>query len=478
MDITRRQALKVAAASALGAWGCLALPACSSQGTESSTASSASSDAKPRDPFKEVRESEDYSHDDALSSRVFKLSKHGKNVVVLMIDRALPFLLPFMLNEKPELAEKLAGFTFYPNKTSFGVFTNVGTPPLYGGYDYTPRKINERTGEYLYQKQNEALRVMPALFSDNGFEVTVCDPTYASYTDNPDLSIYDDYPQVKAISTMENVWDSTGSQQIAGDVLTARGFHEAFMKSYTVIDSLRTMTEIADDDTNTFMMIDNHIAHDVALLQEPDYIPMENVDNTAYEAQMGNVRTDSDGNVFSLADEISATHYQCNMAALLKLGEWFDYLRRREVFDNTRIIIVSDHSRRFEQRTDLMLGGTGEEDKLLDVEWQQAMLMCKDFGADASKLRVDESFMTNADVPAIALKDLVENPINPFTGSAIDMSGKRGGVETYASLDWDTGYNNGTTFMRGGVWFSVHDDVRKRENWTILDDERAERYWG
>ena len=36
------------------------------------------------------------------------------------------------------------------------------------------------------------------------------------------------------------------------------------------------------------------------------------------------------------------THYQVNMAAFLKLGEWFDYLRENGVYDNTRIIIVSD----------------------------------------------------------------------------------------------------------------------------------------
>lgn len=37
------------------------------------------------------------------------------------------------------------------------------------------------------------------------------------------------------------------------------------------------------------------------------------------------------------------------MAAMLRLGEWFDYLREEGVYDNTRIILVSDHGYRLEQ---------------------------------------------------------------------------------------------------------------------------------
>ena len=38
-------------------------------------------------------------------------------------------------------------------------------------------------------------------------------------------------------------------------------------------------------------------------------------------------------------------HYHANAAALLRLGEWFDWMREQGVYDNTRIIIVSDHGR-------------------------------------------------------------------------------------------------------------------------------------
>ena len=45
-------------------------------------------------------------------------------------------------------------------------------------------------------KHYEALKVMPVLFDQNGFDVTVFDPVYANYQWTPDLSIFDDYPDI------------------------------------------------------------------------------------------------------------------------------------------------------------------------------------------------------------------------------------------------------------------------------------------
>ena len=58
----------------------------------------------------------------------------------------------------------------------------MSTAALFGGYEYTPMEMNKRSDETLMSKQNEALKVMPVLFDENDFEVTVCDPTYANYS--------------------------------------------------------------------------------------------------------------------------------------------------------------------------------------------------------------------------------------------------------------------------------------------------------
>jgi hypothetical protein len=129
------------------------------------------------------------------------LSADGKNVVVIFLDRALNHYFPYYMAEKPELAKQFDGFTNYTNTVSFAGATNFAVPALVGGYEYTPIEINKRDNETLVSKQNEALRVMPAVFSQNGYDVTVCDPSYANYNWVPDLSIYDEYPEIDAYIT-------------------------------------------------------------------------------------------------------------------------------------------------------------------------------------------------------------------------------------------------------------------------------------
>ena len=81
------------------------------------------------------------------------LSTQGQNVVVLMIDRALGPMNPYLFNENKSLGESFDGFTYYHNTVSYGAYTNFATPALYGGYEYTPERINERSSERLVDKQ-------------------------------------------------------------------------------------------------------------------------------------------------------------------------------------------------------------------------------------------------------------------------------------------------------------------------------------
>jgi hypothetical protein len=46
------------------------------------------------------------------------------------------------------------------------------------------------------------------------------------------------------------------------------------------------------------------------------------------------------------------------------------------------------------------------------------ILLVKDFNA-SGRLKIDNAFMTNADVPFLAISGQIENPVNPFTGKEI-----------------------------------------------------------
>ncbi len=440
------------------------------------------------------------------------LSKTEKNVVVLMLDRGMNAYIPYIMNERPELRQQFKGFTYYPNVISLGMKTNFSTPSLFGGYEYTPAKLNRRSGETLAQKHDEALRVLPAVFGTEGYEVTVMDPPYAGYQWKSDLSIYDDLPNVKAyisngafsdpalqqksitankrnffcfgvMKTMPLYLQQTfynsgtynqgdgaqgGAQSVTGPY-TASGQSVFFLKAYNVLTNLSNMTKVTRDGRGQVLLMVNDTTHDMDMLQEPDYAPAQTVDNRSFEAENAG-RFTVDGRTLTMETAQQYVHYQCNMAAMIQLGAWFDSLREQGVYDNTRIILVSDHGHGMGQVPELI-----QEDGM-DGEAFYALLMVKDFGA--TDFTVSDTFMTVADVPTLATQDLIQDPTNPFTGNSISSEDKTAHDQyLFRSFDWDISVNNGNTFLPGD-WYTVHDDIWDRDNWklvaenTVLDTER------
>lgn len=440
---------------------------------------------------------------DNSSKPHFSLNKDGQNVVVIVLDRGMNDLVPYIFNEKPEVKEKFDGFTYYSNTVSFGAHTNFGISPIYGGYEYTPVEMNKRDSVPLAEKHNEALKLMPALFSQEGYEVTVMDPPYGNYNNYPDLSVYDDYPEINTGISMGRFSGETlkkqtiqnnyrnffcysvmkclplylqpsmyslggyhgnNHQQKVNSISTAKGVSNSFMNSLGALSNLSAMSEISADGQNTFSIIYNDTPHQFALLQTPDYTISETVDNTKYDAENKD-RFTVDGQTANITTPVQMEAYHSNMACMIELGKWFDYLRENGVYDNTKIILVSDHAYPLNLHEDLFFtdGSLGHE----TGEFYFALLMVKDF--NATGFTVSDEFMTNADVPTIATNGLIENPVNPFTGKQINNSEKTAHDQfIIVSVQWDITKNNGTTYAPDR-WVSVSGNSKNRENWNFYN---------
>ena len=93
----------------------------------------------------------------------------------------------------------------------------------------------------------------------------------------------------------------------------------------------------------------------------------------------------------------------------------------------------------------------------------------KDF--NAQEFTVSHEFMTNADVPTLAVNGLIEDAKNPFTGKIISSEEKNAHDQFIILSDiWDVTFNNGNTF-RASQWASVNDDIWNKENWTFYSEE-------
>ena len=445
-----------------------------------------------------VKKGKEYSEITPETAEKFvRLSRNGKNVVVIILDRAISGYVPYMFNEKKELMEQFSGFTYYPNTVSFGEHTVFGAPAIYGGYEYTPEEMDKRSDVPVSEKINESDLLMPLLFSGAGYQATICDPSYAGFKEIPDLSIYDPYPGIKAFNTKQGQYTALLSKEelkANHDEIRYRNFFwygiyktapvclqtfiydsgkyfgttkativRGFLKNYPVIKLLPLFTEISDTASGSFFMLHNNITHSQSELQLPDYVPDGNVNNSGLDDPSRftlNGRT-----VDAYKEEIQGKyHYHVNMCAFLRLGQWFDYLREEGIYDNTRIILVADHGYNLGQFEDLIVNDE------LDIEGVNPLLMVKDF--DSEGFKTDDTFMTCADVPVIAMDGVIEDPKNPFTGKTIDSKRKlEGPVFVTLSQTFDIEDHSGNVLNTSDApWYSVEKDIFNSGNWKRVEE--------
>ena len=449
----------------------------------------------------------------AVEEGSITLSKKGNNVIVFMLDRAMGEYIPYIFNEKPELKDKFSGFTFYVNTLSHGGHTVFGSPGLFGGYEYTPFEMNKRDTQLLVDKHNEALKVMPVVFGEAGYSVTVFDPPMVNYQPIPDFSIYAAHPYIKAYRNIvrakadENNVNSDeetvktnkrnfycfgifkvapiimqrflydGGNYLAGKAFnqeitslhTAFGAPKDYIYFYKKLERFKEITKF-EYEGNNFLALTNDITHAPCFLQLPNYEISSNVDNHLYEKDEI-IRNDANDNVLNMKEKVHVSHYHTNMATMLKLAEWFDLMRDNGVYDNTRIILVGDHGWNIRQFKNMIVEDV--KDGYGDIERYYPLLLVKDFNAKG--FTVSEKFMTNADVPNLAFKDLIDEPTNPFTGNKISEAYKENKQFVLGSDKYRVHPNMGCSFAPGR-WYSVHTNMLDKNNWKLEQEEAVLPY--
>lgn len=447
------------------------------------------------------------------------LSKNGKNVIVIMLDGAIGPYVPYMVQEKPELKQKLSGFTHYNNTVSLGGHTLFGSPGLFGGYEYVPEATNKRKDKVLKEKHNEAMLLLPRIFGEQGYQVTVSTPPLLNYQNVPDYSVLKDYPYIrgenfakpdKDINSPEeyedmlnknkrnffcygllrtvpvvmqgsiyghghyNRFDKVNDQRIH-DTYTADNKSKLFMKYYRALEELPSKTKIVADG-NTYLSMTNDITHDAVLLQMPEYVPQDKVDNRNIAKYDSDVYT-RNGIKMNMSSNVGT--YHSNMAAMLKLGEWFDYLKQQGVYDNTRIIIASDHGLPVGSFKELQLQNSMPKTSSYKVNrgnmsLYSCLLMVKDF--DAKAFDISDEFMTNADVPTLAIKDLVDKPVNPFTKKLVNNDEKfKHEMYIIESAEYEFRHNKGPEYVNAR-WFAVKNNIWDKNNWRLAKEDSKMPY--
>ena len=432
-------------------------------------------------------------------NNIFNLSKTGTNVFIILLDRASPHYVLECFNDNDSLKNNFNGFTLYTNVLSYSKSTVAAVAALMGGYEYLPYEITADRRYDLKDKYNEALLVMPKIFSDYGYKADLFNVTFANLHFEYDTSIFSQYSNINAYSENNNFVkfaisnflkdyeDETKEikdildekiyniNETTPDLFIKRSFRFSFFRmipvflrdflyadsswyiysdknaayintslsEFSVLNSLKHTT-LVNNDGNYFNFIHNNVTH------EPDYI------NSNFLPSIWKDKLPNE-DIKKFKDEFLTRSYYANAAAINNIAAFINFLKDNDVYDNTKIIIVSDHS--LDVKTDFYVDN--------DIEFMSAynaLLMFKDFNS-TNEFIISSNFMTVADVPYISTIHLPKQ-INPFTDNIIKHDYKNGELKPILLEEWQPNrqLKNGFNFTK---YYTVKGNIFDKNNWKL-----------
>ncbi len=441
--------------------------------------------------YKEARE--EISSKSIHYNSVYNFSPNNKNVLIIILDRAIGSYLPLIFEERPELAEIYSGFTYYPNTVSFSDNSITAYPAVVGGYDYTPFASQKRSSEKCVKKHDEALLFMPLMFKNNNWNTTVTDAPNGHYKYVTPKEMFTKHGinyENLLVNTTGNMYKRKHLNSMDYEIfpfvkrnLLYFGFlrvlppnfskflykegnyHNLIYKGirinqrvinfYSQLFNLSEFTSFSSDKPS-FILMYTALTHEPRVLTPPDYELLVSLKSKKQSEKYNRMK-----NLFSSLNQTSWQHYNVNAAAFILLGKYFNYLKENRVYDNTRIIIVSDHGTR----------SGGINNPLKDIQFlmgNNPVLFVKDFN-EKGNYKTSYEFMTNADVVELAAAKVINNPKNPYTNKPITKADKSQGVWIITDTDyeWSHIHFNRTKPIRGNYKIShVKGDIYNKENMT------------
>lgn len=373
-----------------------------------------------------------------------RLSKTHDNVLIIFLDRFMGGFVEEILQDEPQLNAVLEGFTWYPRTLAPGENSIVGVHAMLGGYDYTPTQMNQRK-RLLRDLSVESYSILPHNFTRKGYAANLVSPRGLGFTAEGDCSFVEGIKgltcsRIPASVTqrlaqkhnvpMQVLADSLyadllvllgvmrGTPYIMRDVVHERGPWRPFLdhsagttfKQWAELKSLPELstTDAHESNLNVYF---NMLPHEPYYMGEDCMPRRKRLKATKTMKQGGHV------SVFAYQ------HYVAARCALRMVGDYMMWLQRNGVYDNTKIVIVSDHGivGKVEDRSSRAKAGGTTGSKYVR---SRSVLLVKERGAHG-ELRISEELMPNAEVPRIVCEE-IGGCVNPYLGNrTIEAHGRK-----------------------------------------------------
>ncbi len=353
----------------------------------------------------------------------------NKNVLILVLDAFSGSHLLDIIDLYPDLNHKLSGFSYFPNTLATSSFTFFTTHSLVGGdkfalFDIYKRYQGKIDNEIIQAESKKAFLNITKDFSDIGYANVLYNPEPAKIekyelTKNTNLYYgepFRDYFFKKYAKELSYLSETPadfipelinyGFFKIAPYSLRAKLYVDygwRFAKSAKikrlniVADSASDVLSLPDLMTldspkPTFKYIKSMITH------QPAGLDVENSCLPTLQMHTKLPKKYAQYNLNSYMDY----HFDNEICAIFSLSKMIAWMKHHNIYDQTRIVVVSDHG--FYDAYNQMKNNHGNE----LGRHSNALLMFKDFGASGD-LKIDYRLMQNSDAAGFVYDGIFKN---------------------------------------------------------------------
>ncbi|HEY6642285.1 hypothetical protein [Povalibacter sp.] len=422
-----------------------------------------------------------------VSAQPLRFSKTNRNVLIVFLDRFMGSYVEDILRTDPDLNSSLSGFVWYPRTVSAGENSIAGVHPMYGGYDYTPTEMNARDRP-LRDLSVEAFSILPYNFSRKNYDVNFVGPRGLGFTMAGDckylsmdrvncthipLSIVKERAERAGFPLNELSRSSyadllvllasmRGASYLMKDILQMKGPWRPYMdhsagttfREWAELEAFPDLTYTGAGQPN-LNIVSNILAHEPYYLNEQCVPQQERLRVTIEE-----IRRRGHDSLFSLQHSIGA---RCT---LLSVARYLDFLKRAEVYDNTKIVIVSDHGivgPVSDHSSRAVAGGTQHNEYVRT----RSVLLVKEVGATGD-VRISEAFMPNAEVPRIVCEE-IGGCVNPYLGNKTIEAHGRDDPFYAAFVPWQFNAQNPKSFVIRSTKILKGQDPYDAQGWAYSE---------
>jgi hypothetical protein len=427
----------------------------------------------------------------AQKQTLFHFTKQGKNVLLIFVDGAMTGYLPDILRDDPSLPARFAGFTWYSNVVSTGNRTLNGLPAVFGGFDYSVSEINRRPGPSLKEKVSDAYRIYVENFHQKGYQVLYSDPFWFGLERKGDCEYFNErYEKTGEGRCIHSIGKQVADKKAAVRTGRSTELYTGLAKQYVALSlfkiaprslkdwiysngewlglsyawktkedkylnnyfSLVSIGELADTSAprDTFTFITTELTRAPLFVNEETCIPDRRLTpaDPRIKALMQRYHDDKD----------TVAIYQTTKCAVQGLAKLMDWLRANGVYDNTMVVLASDHG--WVSRNPL-LENLGSAKKQIRYSMYQAFLMTKGFGA-STPLAESKEFISNANVPGM-ICEVIGGCVDRATGKTLRAQPLDHAVLLHET-PWQGKSQKSDSFIIEAM-YKVKGDVTRPESW-------------